>query len=376
MGAMKTYFITGATGAIGACLVPMLLNNEDVQVQLLIRARDQNHINERLEKLFEFWEFPAGSDFRQRIKAYPGDVSLPFLGMNEEDYSAVAKECTHIIHSAGNVRMNLPLEEARRSSVDSARNIVALANTCQTQGNLQKLEFVSTVGVAGRMQGLVPETWITEKRSFHNTYEQAKAEAEDFIRSQIEKGLPATVHRPSMVVGDSRTGKIVHFQVFYHLCEFLSGRRTFGILPDVGKTRLDIIPVDYVSKAIIWSSNEGSTIGKILHLCSGFEHSIAIKSLQMHVFTLLQTSGCRLPATRTIPHWLFRACLPPIGLLVQHSIRRAMRALPYFLEYLAEEQSFANEITAEMLKLNKIALPEASDYLDANLRHYFPELIK
>jgi thioester reductase-like protein len=130
MGAMKTYLITGATGAIGACLVPMLVNNEDVQVQLLIRARDQNHLNERLEKLFDFWALPAGSDFRQRIKACPGDVSLPFFGMNEKDYSSVARECTHIIHSAGNVRMNLPLEEARRSSVNSARNIVALANAC------------------------------------------------------------------------------------------------------------------------------------------------------------------------------------------------------------------------------------------------------
>jgi nucleoside-diphosphate-sugar epimerase len=226
------------------------------------------------------------------------------------------------------------------------------------------------------MQGLVPETWITEKRSFHNTYEQAKAEAEDFIRGEIENGLPATVHRPSMIVGDSITGKIIHFQVFYHLCEFLSGRRTFGILPEVGDARLDIIPVDFVAKAIIWSSNERRTIGKILHLCSGPEHSIPIKSLQTHVFTVFQTLGCRLPATKTIPRWFFRACLPPIGLLVQPSIRRAMKALPYFLEYLAEEQSFANIITAKLLRLNGITFPEASDYLDANLRHHFSVLNK
>ena len=55
----------------------------------------------------------------------------------------------------------------------------------------------------------------------------------------MQAGLPATIHRPSMVVGDSQTGKVIHFQVFYHLCEFLSGRRTLGIVPDTGDAALD-----------------------------------------------------------------------------------------------------------------------------------------
>jgi thioester reductase-like protein len=370
---MKTYFITGATGAIGACLVPLLLGNEDTQARLLIRAKSRQDLAARMEKLFAFWKYPPASDRRQRIKAYAGDVCQPFLGMNPAEYRELAGECSHIIHSAGNVRMNLSLEEARRFSVGSARNIVAFGQACQSDGELQKLEFISTVGVAGRMKGLVPESWITESRSFHNSYEEAKAEAEDYIRNQVEKGLPATVHRPSMVVGDSRTGEIIHFQVFYHLCRFLSGRRTFGILPEVGDACLDIVPVDYVARAIIWSSNEQSVIGKIFHLCSGPDHSIPVKELGKQVRSVFKAYGYSLPISKTIPLWIFDTCLPLIGLVVSKEVKHAIKALPYFLEYLAEAQSFANRNTSEILELAGIRIPVIEEYLTRNFQYLFAQ---
>ena len=162
---------------------------------------------------FTFWALgPAEGEARTRVSALAGDVTEPRFGLGEQDFRQLACNSTHIVHSAGAVRMNLPLEEARRSSVGSARNVVALARASQAMGMLQKLEFVSTVGVLGRGSGVLEEKWVTAARQFHNTYEAAKADAEDYIRTEIEAGLPVTVHRPSMVVGDSRSGRIVHFQ--------------------------------------------------------------------------------------------------------------------------------------------------------------------
>ena len=58
---------------------------------------------------------------------------------------------------------------------------------------------------------------MPEVRTFHNTYEQAKAEAEEYLYPfMADERLPITIHRPSMVVGDSMTGKAISFQVFYH----------------------------------------------------------------------------------------------------------------------------------------------------------------
>ena len=77
----------------------------------------------------------------------------------------------------------------------------------------------------------------------------------------------------------------MHFQVFYHLCEFLSGVRTFGIMPTLGQTRLDTVPVDWVADVIAWSSSQAGTAGEILHLCSGPARAIGLVDLQQHFLT-------------------------------------------------------------------------------------------
>jgi len=368
---MKTYFVTGSTGAIGSTLVPLLLQNNDTEVRLLIRSSDQEHLEARLEDLMTFWGYDQDrKETRHRIKAIRGDVSLPQFGIKPAEYDKLSNECTHIVHSAGNVRMNLPLEEARKSSVDSARNIIALAKDCRYCGHLKKVEFVSTVGVGGRNPGLIPEAWITNKRAFHNTYEGAKAEAEVYIYKQINVGMPVTVHRPSMVVGESTTGKIIHFQIFYHLCEFLSGRRTLGIIPNIQDTRLDIIPADYVARSIVWSSDKDSTIGKILHLCSGPDQAIPISVLKDRIQLIFKSFGEKLPGSIPVPVDLFKAGLPIISWFVSPKARRAIKTLPVFFDYLAEKQSFANTNTRAILEPEGIELPAVEDYLNTILMYY------
>jgi thioester reductase-like protein len=130
--------------------------------------------------------------WRERLRALRGDVTLPDFGLAAADYQAACGECTHIIHSAGNVRMNLPIEQARRSSVDSARHIVALAHAC---ARLEKVEFVSTVGVGGRTSGTVPEEWLSSAAQFPQ-YLRAGQGRSRRHRSRRSRRWPA-LDRPS-----------------------------------------------------------------------------------------------------------------------------------------------------------------------------------
>jgi nucleoside-diphosphate-sugar epimerase len=205
-----------------------------------------------------------------------------------------------------------------------------------------------------------------QRTQFHNTYEQAKAEAEDIVRVEVEGGLPLTVHRPSMVVGDSSSGRIIHFQVFYHLCEFLSGRRTFGLSPDLSRGRLDIIPADHVARAIAWSSTTRSTCGRVLHLCSGPALALPLKPLRERVRTAFAQAGRRLPPVIGLPTPVFSAILAAASLLMSAEDRRAVRTLPVFLDYLATEQSFANHRTQALLS----GVPAPERYLDQVLAYY------
>jgi len=302
--------------------------------------------------------------------ALRGDVSVPCFGLTPDSYDRLTKETTHIIHAAANVKMTLPLEAARASAVTSVQSILALAESCKSYGVLSKVDIVSTVGVAGRTAGLVPERPMPEVKRFHNTYEAAKAEAEKVVLAQWRKGLPITLHRPSMVVGDARTGKIMHFQVFYHLCEFLSGRPTCGLVLRAQDAVLDIIPVDYVVRAIHWANVHPDTAGHIFHLCSGPEDAIAIPTLMAKVRDFMRASGISLPRLYPIPLTVFRTLLPVMALLTPPRVRRALYTLPLFLDYLAEPQTFANVETQKLLTPTGIRVPPVDTYLETILTYY------
>ena len=354
---------------VGSRVVEELLRHSDAHLRILIRAECDDELQIRLGKLLRYWDI-AEPGLAQRIEAIRGDVTIPRLGFSSATYQRLAHECTHILHCAAAVRMNLPIEEARRNAVTATENVSAFARACLENSVLRKIEFVSTVGVGGRRQGPLPECWMTERRAFHNTYEQAKAEAEDIVAAQIRLGLPATVHRPSMVVGDAQTGKVIHFQVFYHLAEFLSGRRTHGLFPVLGQTKLDLVPVDYVARSIVWSSTRPDMINRVLHLCAGPTGAVAIEALRDRVRARFVGAGIPVPPVRTLPSTLFRAAIALLGPIVSERNRRALAVLPIFLNYLAADQAFANVESSRLLATAGIEPPEMDRVLDNVLTYY------
>lgn len=363
---MNTYLVTGATGVVGSAITEALAARPDARMKLLIRADSPAKLQERVDGLIKFWGVDAAA-VAPRVEGLIGDTSEPNLGLDDETYARVAAECTHVIHSAGAVRMNLSIEDARHSAVDGAKNIVAFARAARS---LQKVEFISTVGVGGRLRGSVPERWINEAREFHNTYEQAKAEGETLLEQAIRDGLPITVHRPSMVVGNSKTGKVIHFQVFYHLAEFLSGQKTFGICPDPGPTKLDLVAADHVADAVLWSAGERSTTGRIFHLCAGPSGALGIQALRQQVCSIFKAQGIKLPSARTVPAGLFRAAIPVVGMVSSERDRRALSTLPIFLDYLQENQTFANTDTTKILHQARIATPAPASFVSKVLEYY------
>lgn len=371
---IKKYFLTGATGAIGSTLIPLLLEDADSMIWALMRADSDKHLEQRIEQLLRFWASSSDQarEVLRRLVPVRGDADLPKFGLPENSYAEISLQCTHIIHCAGVVRMNLPLQVARQHAMGAAKNLVELALIGQASGALQKIEYVSTVGVGGRMPGVIPEAWITQSRDFHNTYEESKAEAEDYLCQQIElHDLPVTIHRPSMVVGDSKTGQIIHFQIFYYLCEFLSGRNSFGVLPYLGEARLDTIPVDYVAKAIKWSAGHQDAAGKVFHLCSGSDTAIRLSTLQQLVRSEMLNYGIGLPKVVSLPSAVFSILLRLMAYWVPESTKRALKAVPVFIDYLSDQQSFATEETEQYFKNHSGPLPISNnEYLSLVFKRY------
>ncbi len=376
---MKHILITGASGALGSALVPLFAGDAETRVVLLMRAQSPEHLAQRRERILSFLRL-LGMDepSTQRVDFVQGDISQATLGLAAEPAERLVGNVTHVVHSAGNVKLNQSLDDARKTAVGSAKGIVDFVRRCQHSGQFKKLEFVSTVGVAGRKGGLISEERVSEDRSaseFHNTYEAAKWEAERFLWREIDDGLPATVHRPSMIVGDSQNGTIFHFQVFYFLTDFLIGRRTWGVIPRTDGAVLDIVPVDYVAKAIHLASREQLGMGQVWHLCSGPEDSWPLERLLEKLRELLAERGERVPTTRSVPLSMFRHLLGFTSTFAPPRSRRFLKGLPFLLDYLDEKQLFEHERTNLLLREQGLAVPAVESYLKTIMTPYWDRTV-
>lgn len=365
----RKYFLTGASGTIGSAVVPRLLADPSHQVTLLLRAADTDDLRRRREHLLAYWGAQVPEDAARRLHVLAGDITQPDLGLPADHWRTLAQTTTHVIHCAASVKLNMTLTEARASAVAPTMTLLDFGRQSLDRGSLRKMEFVSTVGVWGRSPGLLPEQPVPEVSSFHNTYEAAKAEAECALW-EVANELPLTVHRPSMVVGETKTGLVPHFQVFYHLCEFLSGVRTFGIMPSLGNTRLDTVPVDWVADAIIWSCDQQDLSGKVLNLCSGPGRALPLSELQASVRRAWLGAGIAIPPVRVVPRRLLEWMIPAIGLVTGAKARRALRGLHPILAYLAEDQGFDNRLMSPALAAAGLPVPDPADYLEPVLSFY------
>ncbi|NIP43212.1 MAG: polyketide synthase, partial [candidate division Zixibacteria bacterium] len=90
---------TGATGNIGAEIVNHLLRDSNARLTLLIRAKDSGSALSRIHESLSIIDPCFKSiEFRRRIRALPGDITLPNLGLPAGDYTNLVKKATHIIH--------------------------------------------------------------------------------------------------------------------------------------------------------------------------------------------------------------------------------------------------------------------------------------
>ncbi len=374
-GALKT-LVTGGTGVVGGALVPHLLRERPDDLVLLVRAGKTGDAQNRLEGMLDDWkrlpDWKPGSE--QRLTCVAGDISQPLLGLDPRVREDLVPCLAGIVHAAANVKMTLPLEEARAISCGSMREILSLADQArQRRGVPPKLDYVSTMGVAGRQQGRIPEAELAEPRLFHNTYEQAKAEAETVLLNAMRQGQPATIYRPSMITGDSRTGQTTHFQIFHYLCDFLSGRHTRGWLPAIRGFSLDLIPVDTVAAAVAKGGSQPDSIGKILHLTSGESAPVMPEDLGERMRVLLADAEVAVPRARRVPAPVFMATLRIIKPFLPNAMQRRLAFLPVALSYMKDRQIFENTVSRAWLEALGIPWPHPRDYVDASLRYYIAQ---
>lgn len=288
MVSLKSVLLTGANGFIATHIAKALLTDGDVTVYALVRASDAANARAKLSR--EWWDYPElTAALGTRIQPVHGDVTQPNLGMSKDEYSAIAKKITHIIHTAADWRL-LPLDELRKTNVSGTANIVEFAKQAI---NLERLSHISTAYVAGGASGTIPEEQLTDQYGFFTDYERSKYEGEKLIEA-AKSQLPVSVFRPSMVVGDSTTGAVKTFNTFYFpLRLYLTGR--MRLMPVSRSLRINIVPVDYVAKAVAKLTFEPKAAGKTFHAVAPYEALPKLGEIMDFVRNWAETElGCKL----------------------------------------------------------------------------------
>lgn len=260
MGEEKNILITGVTGNLGGQLLKLLLTDRTKKTNLflLVRAENKNHAKKRVSDLFQrvFPKHHKKFLNNKNIKILVGDITKEDFGLRLSDYISLAKNIDIIYHVAALTRFYDPISQLRKVNVIGTRRILDLVSGSHNQVDLH---YISTAFVAGNCKGKFRESDFDVGQDFNNPYERSKFEAEGIVRKFSGNNRRVKIYRPSIVVGEYRSGVISEFQMFYQPLYLLT-QEIFEEIPISNSTVLNLVPVDIAAKMIYTLSNHRASV--------------------------------------------------------------------------------------------------------------------
>ncbi len=251
-----TYFVTGATGFIGRHLVERLLEREG-DIHVLVREES----TDKLDRLADGWSQFGDTT---RIKPVVGDLGEPSLGISDADRGRLNGKIEHFFHLAAIYDMTADETRNALLNVGGTQHAVDLANAIEAG----TFHHVSSIAAAGMYEGHFTEDMFDEGQKLTHPYHRTKFESEKIARERTKGAW--RVYRPSVVVGNSKTGEMDKIDGPYYFFKAIQKAREalpqwfplVGI--EVGKT--NIVPVDFVAAALDHIAHLPGLDGRAFHL--------------------------------------------------------------------------------------------------------------
>jgi thioester reductase-like protein len=260
-------FLTGSTGYLGSYLAAGLFRSHPDSLNLLVRAKNDQEARERLwqslQLHMEFAEFQEHIASRTRI--FLGDLTSPQFGLADSEYHSLVESTDSLIHCAASLNRKSE-KQCLNVNLRGTLEVIQLARCAQGHHGLRRFSHVSTVAVAGMRQDEViqEDTAIDWARSDYDPYARTKKFCEHMVH-QLLPDVPRTIFRPAIVMGDSRRPETTQFD----MVQAFSVLAGLPVLPLRPSDRIDIVPADYVGKAIVAIHQKEAPRYPRYHLSSG-----------------------------------------------------------------------------------------------------------
>ena len=345
MSFSETIFLTGFPGFIAEKLVARLAQPE-TRFFLLVQPQFVEKARLEVEKIAAQTAAPL-----ENFAVIEGDITEKNLGISESDLEIVRRQTTDVFHLAAIYDLAVERNSAFKVNVEGTANVNEFVESVE---NLRRYNYVSTCYVAGKRTGEIFETELFHDAGFRNYYEETKYLAELEVE-KLKAELPVTIYRPSVVVGDSKTGETVKYDGIYYLLLYLRKAPALFRYVNVGnkRVRVNLVPVDFVVEGIAALSKDETAIGATVALAD--PNPLTTEEIfDAMAETLTGKKSLIKPPTAIIENSLLMSVSPALTGLPHSSV-------PYFFL----SQTYDTKIADKLLGAHQIACPNFRDYVGA-----------
>ncbi|MCW1963639.1 non-ribosomal peptide synthetase [Chryseobacterium viscerum] len=274
-----TIFLTGVTGFVGIHLLQELLDTTNADVYCLVRAQDQFHAMEKIERCFKQYHITQKEEQKSRIIPVIGDLALPALGLSEEIFTKLAKQTDLIYHSGSSVNFIEPYSYMKAPNVEGLREIIKLAGAERTKC----LALLSTISVYSWGHVFTGKTVMLESDDIEQNlmsvskdigYVRSKWVMEAVADLAAKEGLPLITYRLGYAMCHSETGASASYQWWSGL---VKNCIEFKSYPALTELREGLITVDYMTKSMAHITKNKEAIGKKFNLIARPETNLTLE---------------------------------------------------------------------------------------------------
>ena len=266
--------VTGVTGLLGQHLLIQSLRRR-IPTAVIARSKPGSSADERIDWMISACESRLGMQLERPI-VLEGELTKTGLGLTSDDLEWCRRNIRSVVHCAASVKFQATkYGEPTKTNVEGTARILELFAT----SSLREFHYVSTAYACGHVSDgrTVAETLHPLTTSFRNIYEDSKCKAEHLVMSAPGE-FERSIYRPSIIVGHSSNGYSPSFNALYkpmqliwmlikefpfalrHSTEWLD---QFGIGAEDSR---NVVPVDWVSEALIELIHRTDSEGRIFHL--------------------------------------------------------------------------------------------------------------
>ncbi|MBU1627180.1 thioester reductase domain-containing protein [bacterium] len=359
----ENILLTGVTGFLGTSLLNSLLKKTHANIYCLIRSKNEETIEERLNKQLKAHQLERyiGND---RIIPIAGDLNLSRLGLTDTLHDIMVDRVDTIYHNGAHVNYFYSYLDLKTANVTSTEDILRMSVTKK----LKRVHYISTLFLFFPKDCDGKSIIYEDDEPPHGValnigYGQTKWVADSMIRYAQTRGIPATIYRVTRMSADSQLGNCNNNDFIWNMLMIsiqVQSRPSTDML-------INFAPVDFVSDAIVEISFQKESEGKIFHIAN--PHSITMDEF----FEMVRELGYPLPK-KSLNKWKQD--------VLNYAERTGNRSFSIFIDILNKMTDGGNRAydvrnMLEKLKTSSLSCPMIEkEFIKTNLMYFLKKLEK